>query len=62
MLTDLDYKNLSSEVYELDRINKKIKETTEDGKFKIIDVVDSGNGMKAMAVAPVDSNRKIEIF
>ena len=23
MLTDLDYKNLSSEVYELDRINKK---------------------------------------
>jgi len=23
MLTDLDYKNLSNEVYELDRINKK---------------------------------------
>ena len=64
MIKDIDNKGISTEVYE---INNKI-EYKEGGrilnnKYEILAVENNkDNGMQAMAVAPVDSNRKVEIL
>ena len=66
MVTDKHNKYLLYKVYDVNsekedekvRVNAELKEG-----FKVLDVEDNkNNGMQAMAVAPVDSNEKVEIL
>ncbi|MGQ7462698.1 hypothetical protein ACTGZQ_09295 [Streptococcus suis] len=67
MITDKDYRNISEYVYEVDPLKDSPTPPVEGGvvaddKFVIIEPpVDTGNGMHAMAVAPIkgyDSDNK----
>lgn len=70
MITAEKNKHISDRVYKVGKGNEVEYEgiynfndrNEELGKFKIIDLVDSGNGMQAMAAASVDSNGEVEIF
>ncbi|MEZ7744275.1 hypothetical protein O3800_04675 [Gemella sanguinis] len=70
MITAEKNKYISDRVYKVGKGNEVEYEgiynfndrNEELGKFKIIDLVDSGNGMQAMATASVDSNGEVEIF
>ncbi|WP_228381493.1 hypothetical protein [Streptococcus suis] len=59
MITDQDYNNLSENVYNVDALKNQDKpfvvgDPVGDDKFVIIEPpVDAGNGMQAMAVAPI---------
>ena len=66
MVTDKHNKYLSDKVYDVNsknedervRVNAELKEG-----FKVLAVENNkNNGMQAMAVAPVDSNEKVEIL
>ena len=66
MVTDKHNKYLLYKVYDVNsekedekvRVNAELKEG-----FKVLAVEDNkNNGMQAMAVAPVDSNEKVEIL
>ena len=62
-ITDRDKKNLSDEAYYISDGSVKEKRLTRDKGFKILAVENNkNNGMQAMAVAPVDSNEKVEIL
>ena len=70
MITAEKNKHISDRVYKVGKGNEVEYEgiynfndrNEELGKFKIIDLVDSGNGMQAMAAASVDSNGEVDIF
>ncbi|HFI0358576.1 TPA: hypothetical protein ACGOWA_001752 [Streptococcus suis] len=58
MITDQDYRWIADDVYKVDSLKVKIPKTmgdeAGDDKFIIIEQpVDAGNGMQAMAVAPI---------
>ena len=70
-MRDAEYRYLSNSVYEVD--TKKVSRSQKEGdtlegsqsnnNFKILKVEDNqNNGMQAMVVAPVDSNKKVEIL
>ena len=62
-VTDRDNKNLSDEAYNISDGSVIEKRLTRDEGFKVLAVENNkNNGMRAMAVAPVDSNEKVEIF
>ena len=59
--TELDYRNISEDVYDIN--DNSINSNVASDKYRVLAVESNSiNGMQAMAVAPVDSNRKIEIF
>ena len=54
-ITDNDSYKLSDAVYDSVEVGRSVAE----GRFKVLAVENNiNNGMKAMAVAPVDKNRK----
>ncbi|MGQ7462700.1 hypothetical protein ACTGZQ_09305 [Streptococcus suis] len=58
MITDQDYRWIADDVYKVDGLKVKIPKAkgdeVADDKFVIIEPpVDTGNGMQAMAVAPI---------
>ena len=58
-ITDKDSFKLSVDVYD----NVMVDELVGEDKFKVLAVENNiNNGMKAMAVAPVDCNRRVEIL
>ena len=62
-ITDRQNASLSTKVYDVASNKVKIGEPVDEGQFKVLAVEDNkNNGMQAMAVAPVDSNKKVEIL
>ena len=60
-MSDKEYKSISEKVYDITNETKKI--SSDEKKYKVLyKESNSTNGMQAMAVVPVDSNRKVEIF
>ena len=69
MSSDKSNHFLSNEVYKVGNNELEIKKgieikvENENEKYKVLAVENNkNNGMQAMAVAPVDSNGKVEIF
>ena len=62
-ITDKNYYGLSDDVYRISKGKIKEGKLTSDREYEVLAVEDNkNNGMQAMAVAPVDSNGKVEIF
>ena len=62
-ITDKQNADLSTKVYDAASNKVKVGEPVDEGQFKVLAVENNqNNGMQAMAVAPVDSNRKVEIL
>ena len=62
-ITDKQNDDLSTKVYDVASNKVKVGEPVDEGQFKVLTVENNqNNGMQAMVVAPVDSNRKVEIF
>ena len=62
-ITDRQNASLSTKVYTVASDEVKVGDPVGDGEFRVLAVEDNkNNGMQAMAVAPVDSNRKVEIL
>ena len=60
-ITDKQNAKLSNEVYGVASDELKVEKPVGDGQFKVLAVENNkNNGMQAMAVAPVDSNRNVE--
>ena len=60
-MSDKEYKSISEKVYDITNETKKI--SSDEKKYKVLyKESNSTNGMKAAAVAPVDSNEKVEFF
>ena len=60
-ITDQQNAKLSNEVYGVESDELKVGKPVGDGQFKILAVENNKNsGMQAMAVAPVDSNGKVD--
>ena len=58
-ITDKQNAALSTKVYDV----VKVGDPVGDGEFRVLAVENNkNNGMQAMAVAPVDSSGKVEIF
>ena len=56
-------KDLSNDVYKVSKGTIEVNMLTSDKKFEVLAVENNQkNGMQAMAVAPVDSNEKVEIL
>ena len=62
-ITDRQNAALSTKVYAVASNKVKIGEPVDEGQFKVLAVENNkNNGMQAMAVAPVDCNRRVEIL
>ena len=66
MANERDFQTFSNGAYDINKVNTKIKEgsilNSSSRDFKILPVENNkNNGMKAMAVASVDSNGEVEI-
>ena len=62
-ITDRQNVKLSEDVYDVASNKVKVGDPVGERQFKVLAVENSkDNGMQAMAVAPVDSNEKVEIF
>ena len=62
-IIDKKYHNLSDDAYKISNGIMKEGEMTGDKKFKVLAVENNkDNEMQAMAVAPVNSNEKVEIL
>ena len=62
-ITDRQNVKLSEDVYDVASNKVKVGEPVDEGQFKVLTIENNqNNGMQAMAVAPVDSNEKVEIF
>ena len=62
-MVDREYRDLSDEVYRIDRLKgKDIKEgDILKGKYKVLSLEDNqNNGMQAMAVAPVNDRGEVD--
>lgn len=62
-MVDREYRDLSDEVYRIDRLKgKDIKEGDKlKGKYKVLSLEDNqNNGMQAMAVAPVNERGEVD--
>lgn len=62
-MVDREYRDLSDEVYRIDRLKgKDIKEGDKlKGKYKVLSLEDNqNNGMQAMAVAPVNDRGEVD--
>ena len=62
-MVDREYRDLSDEVYRIDRLKgKDIKEGDKlKGKYKVLSLEDNQeNGMQAMAVAPVNERGEVD--
>ena len=60
-ITDKKNAKLSNEVYDVASGELKVGKPVGDGQFKVLAVENNkNNGMQAMAVAPVDSNGKVD--
>ena len=54
---------LSEDVYDVASNKVKVGDSVVERQFKVLAVENNkDNGMQAMAVAPVDSNEKVEIL
>lgn len=67
MANERDFQTFSNGAYDINKENTKIKEgsilNSSSRDFKILSEENNKNNeMQAMAVAPVDSNKKVEIF
>ena len=62
-ITDKKYNGLSEDAYNISGGIIKEGEMTSDQKFRVLAVENNkDNGMQAMAIAPVNSNEKVEIL
>ena len=62
-ITDKQNADLSTKVYDVASNKVKVGEPVDEGQFKVLAVENNqNNGMQAMVVAPVDSNKKVEIL
>ena len=60
-ITDRQNVKLSEDVYDVASNKVKVGEPVDEGQFKVLAVENNkDNGMQAMAVAPVDSNREVD--
>ena len=62
-IPDKECRDISEKVYSIE--DNEVEETfsINQKKFKLLDSENNqNNGMQAMAVAPVDSNKKVEIL
>ena len=67
MANERDFQTFSNGAYDINKENTKIKEgsilNSSSRDFKILSEENNKNNeMQAMAVAPVDSNKKVEIL
>lgn len=67
MANERDFQTFSNGAYDINKVNTKIKEgsilNSSSRDFKILSEENNKNNeMQAMAVAPVDSNKKVEIL
>ena len=61
-ITDKQNADLSTKVYDVASNKVKVGEPVDEGQFKVLAVENNKNNeMQALAVAPVDSNKKVEI-
>ena len=62
-ITDKQNADLSTKVYDVASNKAKVGEPVDEGQFKVLAVENNKNNeMQAIAVAPVDSNKKVEIL
>jgi len=62
-ITDKQNADLSTKVYDVASNKVKVGEPVDEGQFKVLAVENNKNNeMQAIAVAPVDSNKKVEIL
>ncbi|MEZ7725986.1 hypothetical protein O3797_06025 [Gemella sanguinis] len=62
-ITDKQNADLSTKVYDVASNKVKVGEPVDEGQFKVLTIENNqNNGMQAMVVAPVDSNKKVEIL
>ena len=62
-ITDKQNADLSTKVYDVASNKVKVGEPVDEGQFKVLTIENNqNNGMQAMVVAPVDSNKKVEML
>ena len=62
-ITDKQNADLSTKVYDVASNKVKVGEPVDEGQFKVLTIENNqNNGMQAMVVATVDSNKKVEIL